>query len=156
MTCEFVGDANTKMVRGRATVVPCKNPAAVLMRLRGFDVVIMGKKSVCPDHMDLLLSPETKAAGRDWQIDRFLNEPKLDERLVYQRDHVWTGNSRSGARRRGVFHLASDDDAALARCSSNVVLIDEGITIAALRSEGCGSLICRRCVPQLPTKRRKR
>lgn len=66
--CEFVGDANTK--KGR--IVPCKNNATVRMRLRGVDAIFMGKKCVCQKHMEILLSPETKVAKRDWQIDTYL------------------------------------------------------------------------------------
>lgn len=68
LKCEFVGDANTKDGR----VVPCTRNANVRMRLRGVDAILMGKKCVCTKHMELLLSPDVKAAGRDWQIDTYL------------------------------------------------------------------------------------
>lgn len=66
--CEFVGDENT--VRGR--IIPCGRNATVRMRLRGVDAISMGKKCVCAKHMELLLSPGVRAAGRDWQIDSHL------------------------------------------------------------------------------------
>ena len=68
MKCEFVGDANT--VNGR--IVPCPKKATVRMRLRSVDAIMMGKKCVCEEHMHLLLSPQTRNDGRDWQIDRHL------------------------------------------------------------------------------------
>ena len=68
--CEFVGEANT--VAG--VVVPCRKKAVVVMRLRGVEALLMGKRKVCDEHMKLLLSGEVKSAGRDWQIDRFLRE----------------------------------------------------------------------------------
>jgi hypothetical protein len=68
MKCEFVGDANT--VDGR--IVPCTRNATVRLRLRGVDAILMGKKCVCPKHMELLLSPEVRVAKRDWQIDTYL------------------------------------------------------------------------------------
>lgn len=67
--CEFVGDANT--VNGH--IVPCVRKATVRMRLRNLDSIAMGKKCVCQKHMELLLSPEVRAANRDWQIDAYLS-----------------------------------------------------------------------------------
>lgn len=67
--CEFVGDENT--VDGE--IVPCRYNAVVQMRLRGVEAIGFGNKPcVCSKHMDLMLSPTVKAAGRDWQIDRYL------------------------------------------------------------------------------------
>lgn len=66
--CEFVGDENTR----NGVIVPCSRNATARMRLCGMDLIYMGKKCVCPKHMALLLSPDVKAAGRDWQIDTYL------------------------------------------------------------------------------------
>lgn len=70
VACQFVGDENT--VNGR--IIPCTGKSVVRLRLRGIDAILIGKKFVCQKHMTLLLSREVKDAGRDWMIDRWLNE----------------------------------------------------------------------------------
>jgi hypothetical protein len=68
--CEFTGDENTRQGR----LVACREKAVVQMRLRGLEGIPIGKPEVCERHMWLMLSGEVRAAGRDWQIDRWLNE----------------------------------------------------------------------------------
>lgn len=72
--CQFVGDANT--VKGR--IVSCPNDGAVIMRPSGLSALLSlgrAKPIVCEEHMRLMLSTEVRATGKEWQIDRFVNEP---------------------------------------------------------------------------------
>ena len=69
MKCQFVGNANIR----NGKIIPCRRNATVRMRLRGMDAILMGKKCVCDSHSQLLLSPEIRAAGREWQIDSHLD-----------------------------------------------------------------------------------
>lgn len=74
--CEFAGHENTK----NGALVPCSEPGVVVMRLRGMEVIQMGKRIVCERHMRLLVSKEVRAEGRDWQIDHYLRDLRTMER----------------------------------------------------------------------------
>lgn len=59
--CQFVGTVNGK-------VVPCPERAEWRMRLRTVDGLGAPKPWVCGAHMTLMMSHDTKAHGRDWEI----------------------------------------------------------------------------------------
>ena len=80
MKCEFTGDENTRQGR----LVPCRKRAVVKMRLRSLECISIGKPNVCERHMQWMLSGEVRAAGRNWQIDCWLDEA---EQAKHKRRH---------------------------------------------------------------------
>ena len=73
--CEFAGHENTK----NGALVPCPAPGVVVIRLRGLEILQIGKPIVCERHMRLLVSKEVRAEGRDWQIDHYLRDLRTKE-----------------------------------------------------------------------------
>lgn len=50
----------------------CQRAAVVVLRLLGQAAITIGKRRMCEVHRAHCMSNETRARGREWQIDRHL------------------------------------------------------------------------------------
>lgn len=73
-SCQWNGE-----VRDGAVVL-CPRRAVVVLRERGVISLAGWKPVVCETHMQKAVSSEVREAGRDWQIDHYLQDvPRGDK-----------------------------------------------------------------------------